>query len=52
MYQQRFKQHDKYMQEAMQYLAEKYDETVVDSMTDVEIGYCYGRLLAKDRRTS
>ena len=50
MYQERFNEHDKYMQEAMNYLAEKYSETLVDSMTDVEIGYSYGRLLAKDRR--
>lgn len=50
MYQERFNQHDKYMQEAMRYLADRYSKTVVDSMTDSEIGYSYGRLLAKDSR--
>lgn len=52
MYQERFNEHDSYMQEAMRYLAEYYSEYRVSRMSDMDIGYEYGRLLAKDKSTS
>jgi hypothetical protein len=50
MYQERYDEHEECMQEAMRYLAEKYSEWLVDSMTDCEIGYSYGRCLIQDSR--
>lgn len=46
----RYREHDVEMQQAMRYLAEKYSKSVVMDMTDVEIGYSYGRELDKEQK--
>lgn len=52
MYQERFIEHEVEMQQAMSYLAERYSECAVDSMTDCEIAYNYSRLLSKEHKAN
>lgn len=45
---QRFGEHDKYMREAIMFLNERYGRDAVEAMTDVEIGYTYSKIYARE----